>query len=132
MGEGDIQRCKLDCKNVQLLHFCWQMLNTFSHNVAKFMETICRFSYVSGKEKGSLMSCFEMSFRSYKLGSLVFGFTGLELPIASYTSYNLSRVMRKPSFCICENKDADQLRVNRFRYIDSTILLLPKYEIASL
>ena len=47
--------------------------------------------------------------------------------------------MRKPAFCICENKDADQLRGNReadlhlgFRYIDSTIPLLPKYEISSL
>ena len=47
--------------------------------------------------------------------------------------------MRKPAFCICENKDADQLRCNReadhhlcFRYIDSTIPLLPKYEISSL
>ena len=41
--------------------------------------------------------------------------------------------MRKPAFCICENKDADQLRGNReadqclcFRYTDSTIPLLPK------
>ena len=40
--------------------------------------------------------------------------------------------MRKPTFCICENKDADQLRGNReadlrlcFRYLDSTIPLLP-------
>ena len=48
---------------------------------------------------------------------------------------NLSHVMRKPAFCICENKDADQLRGNReadqrlcFRYIDSTIPLLPKYQ----
>ena len=46
---------------------------------------------------------------------------------------NLSLVMRKPAFCICENKDADQLRGNCeadqrlcFRYTDSTILLLPK------
>ena len=44
--------------------------------------------------------------------------------------------MRKPAFCICENQDADQLRVNRegdqrlcFRYSDSTIPLLPKSEI---
>ena len=51
----------------------------------------------------------------------------------------LSLVMRKPAFCICENKDADQLRGNReadqrlcFRYIDSTIALLSKYEISSL
>ena len=47
--------------------------------------------------------------------------------------------MRKPAFCICENKDADQLRCNReadqricFRYKDSTIPLLPKSEISSL
>ena len=47
--------------------------------------------------------------------------------------------MRKPAFCISENKDADQLRGKRkadqrlcFRYIDSTIHLLSKYEISSL
>ena len=47
--------------------------------------------------------------------------------------------MRKPAFCIYENKDADQLRGNReadqrlcFRYTDSTIPLLSKSEISSL
>ena len=52
---------------------------------------------------------------------------------------SMSRFVRKPAFCICENKDADQLRGNReadqrlcFRYTDSTISLLPKYEISSL
>ena len=42
-------------------------------------------------------------------------------------------------FCICENKDADQLRGNPeadqhlyFRYTDSTIPLLPKSEISNL
>ena len=52
---------------------------------------------------------------------------------------DMSRVMRKPTFCICENKDADQLRGNReadqhlcFRYTDSTIPLLPISEISSL
>ena len=47
--------------------------------------------------------------------------------------------MRKPAFCICENKDADQLRGNReadqrlcFRYMDSTIPLPPNYKISSL
>ena len=45
--------------------------------------------------------------------------------------------MREPTFCICGNKDADQLRGNReadqrlcFRYIDSAIPLLPKLEIS--
>ena len=47
--------------------------------------------------------------------------------------------MRKPTFCISENKDADQLRGNReadqrlcFRYIDSTIPLHSKSKISSL
>ena len=51
----------------------------------------------------------------------------------------MSRDVRKTDFCICENKDADQLRSNReadqrlcFRYTDSTIPLLPKYKISSL
>ena len=46
--------------------------------------------------------------------------------------------MGKPTICIGENKDADQLRGNReadqrlcFRYSDSTILLLLKSEISS-
>ena len=45
---------------------------------------------------------------------------------------NIIPVVRKPDFCICENKDADQLRGSReadqrlcFRYMDSTIPLLP-------
>ena len=47
--------------------------------------------------------------------------------------------MRKPAFCICENKDADQLRNDHeadqrlcFRYTDSTIPLHPKSEISIL
>ena len=43
------------------------------------------------------------------------------------TIFHMSRVMRKPTFCICKNKDADQLRGDReadqrlcFRYMDST------------
>ena len=54
-------------------------------------------------------------------------------------THKMSRVMRKPTFCICENKDADQLRGNReadqrfcFRYIDSTIPLFSKSKISSL
>ena len=51
----------------------------------------------------------------------------------------MSRLMGKPTICIGENKDADQLRGNReadqrlcFRYSDSTIPLLCKFEISSL
>ena len=52
---------------------------------------------------------------------------------------HLSLVMTKPAFCICENKDADQLRSYReadqrlcFRYLDSTNPLLPQSKISSL
>ena len=47
--------------------------------------------------------------------------------------------MRNPAFCICENKNADQLRGDReadqrlcCRYTDTTIPILHKYEISSL
>ena len=57
----------------------------------------------------------------------------------SNISLNLSRIVRKLAFCICENKDADQLGGNReadqrlcSRYMDSTIPLVPKSEISSL
>ena len=58
---------------------------------------------------------------------------------AAPTVNHMSPVMRKPAFCICENKDADQLRGNReadqrlcFRHTDSAIPLLSKSEISSL
>ena len=51
----------------------------------------------------------------------------------------MSLVTRKQALCICENKDADQLHGNReadqrlcFRYMDSTIPLLPNSKISSL
>ena len=50
----------------------------------------------------------------------------------------MSRIVRKPDFCLGENKGADQLRGNReadqrlcFRYTNSTIPLLLKSEISS-
>ena len=52
----------------------------------------------------------------------------------------MSRVMRKPAFCICENKDADQVRSNleadqclSFHYTDRTIPLFlnPKFQASS-
>ena len=54
-------------------------------------------------------------------------------------AYDLSLVVRKAAFCICKNKDADQLRGYReadqrlcFRYMDSTIPLLSESGISSL
>ena len=51
----------------------------------------------------------------------------------------MSHMIRKPAFCICENKGADQLGSNSiadyrlcFSYIHSTIPLLSKSEFSSL
>ena len=59
--------------------------------------------------------------------------------VCSISHLYLSHILRKPTFCICENKDADQLCSNReadqrlcFRYMDSTIPLLSKSRISSL
>ena len=67
---------------------------------------------------------------SYNMGSM-----SAQNPIVSL---DRRLVMRKPAFCICENKDADQLRSNCavdqhlcFRYIDTTIPLLSKSEIST-
>ena len=61
------------------------------------------------------------------------------LGFANSKDSDLSLVVRKSAFCICENKDADQLRGNRevdqrlcFRYMDSTIPLLAKSKISCL
>ena len=43
----------------------------------------------------------------------------------------MNRVMRKPDFSICENKDADQISTFVLRHTDSTIPLLSKSEISS-
>ena len=60
-------------------------------------------------------------------------------PVESTQLQYMSSDVRKPVFCICENKDAEQLRSNCaadqrlcFRYIDSVIPLLSKFEISSL
>ena len=63
--------------------------------------------------------------------------TQLHISVVRITDRSdMSRVVRKPAFCICENKGADQLHGNReadqrlcFRNTDSTIPLLPKSEI---
>ena len=87
--------------------------------VMKLVDILC--SQMADKENGLTKDYFDAAHRR------------------DLSFYNMSLVMRKPAFCICENKDADQLRGNReadqhlcFRFTDSTIPLLPKSEIPSL
>ena len=67
-----------------------------------------------------------------------FSWTCFPDELASLPLDNMSRIVRKPDFCLCENKGADQLRGNReadqrlcFRYTDSIFPLLLISEISS-
>ena len=91
---------------------------------------ICMYIAVQGKRKHLYM--LDYSFKKYSKDIIM-------CALLIKHDNNMSRVVRKPAFCICENKAADQLRGNReadqrlcFSYIDSTIPLLPKYKISSL
>ena len=87
-----------------------------------------------------LVDDIKVRFCSKAVGSLFHTFSQvLRFRMLLKPGNNMSRVVRKPAFCTCENKDADQLRGNReadqrlcFRHTDSTIPLLPKSKISSL
>ena len=79
----------------------------------------------------------QLRFRIFKLlGFLIMRFIYFWFVLRAL--HKMSRLMGKPTICICENKDADQLRGNHeadqrlcFRYMDSTLPLLLKSEISS-
>ena len=89
---------------------------------------------------------FKFTCRVSNLRSVGFKFTcrvsNFRIDLASIL-HNMSLVVRKSAFCICENKGADQLRGNReadqrlcFRYTNSTIVqflyfLNPKFQASS-
>ena len=59
--------------------------------------------------------------------------------LTTSNNHQMSHVRRKPDFCLCKNKGADQLCSNGttdqrlcFRHTDSTIPLLSKFKIFSL
>ena len=129
-----------------LIHF----LKVFLCSLATLFEFQCANSQFSGVLK--IMECMIIYFRysgnvrhikieknsegMYFMSDTRFFHS---LPVSNFLLLNMSHVMRNPTFCICENKDADQLRGNReadqrlcFRFKDSTIPLLSKSEISSL
>ena len=61
----------------------------------------------------------------------------MNLQVCTIVIFINRRIMRKPDFCLCENKGADQLRSDCkadqrlcFCYMDSTIPLLSKLKIS--
>ena len=121
--------CFLNPKFVAFSHLLWLYspvcvgpVRPFSHNKAHMHST-----NMSNNMQIRLCSC-----TVYKIGCLC-------LLLLRPLFYKLSLVMRKLDFCICENKEADQLCGSReadqrlcFRYMDSTIPLLSKFKIARL
>ena len=62
----------------------------------------------------------------------------LNMTVRIKSCHEMRRVLRKPAFCICENKDTDQLHCNceadqrlRFRYIDTLFFLNTKFQASS-
>ena len=106
------------------LCYCSVFLEQFILELAVYVQ-VCGFTYIG--------CYFGVHQRTLKLNPVHLSPRYCNAPV------KMSLVMRKPAFCICENKGADQLCGNReagqrlcFRYTDSTIPLLPKSEILSL
>ena len=66
-------------------------------------------------------------------------FSSLNMKFQTLGIIYMSHFVRKPDFCLCENKGTDQLGSNceavqglRFHYTDSTIPLLSQSKISSL
>ena len=98
----------------------------------------CDFLYVTSTNDGK--TAFQRVSPEYKIDYIMLHANKIVHSLINLFAINgMSLVMRKLDFCICENKDADQLRGNReadqhlcFRYMDSTITLLSKSEISKL
>ena len=101
-----------------------------------FMETFRRIHVrdVHNSQKNPLLRwLFGLVYNQLLQWGYVKNYYSLLTPVVCYGSYDMSLVVRKPALCICENKDADQLRSNCaadqrlcIRHIDSTIPLLSK------
>ena len=98
-------------------------------------EKLSKHTYLFVSNPSESVKKFESNCRHLEAHTNQHSHWGLVLYI---TNPNMSRIVRKPDFCLGENKGADQLRGNReadqrlcFRYSDSTIPLLLKSEISS-
>ena len=93
------------------------------------------FAVSMGSDSGSMPEC---GARCESLGSRSLLKCAFRVSADLATCINMSRVLRKQDFCLSKIKGADQLRGNSkadqrlcFRYLDSTIPLLPKSKISS-
>ena len=101
-------------------------MSTHSIHVVRFYEEISKITS-------------ELSSNMHLISTSDLSQTQQKLNLQTRHNGYMSRIVRKPAFRICENKDADQLRSNReanqrlcFCYTDSTIPLLSNSEISNL
>ena len=120
----DVDQCK---KQVVLFQYVRQRLE-MDNNLKLFT---CLYGSSIEFEVGTL---FRLNQSSANASFLPLHFRDL----SNVSNHNLSRIVTKPDFCLCENKGESQLRGNReadqrlcFRYSDSKIPLLLKSEISS-
>ena len=105
-------------------------------------QLICVFVFAYSKAEGSFIHTCKNRFAvvtRFDQRKFVKDVSCIMRKSAYLPMCKMSLVMRQPAFCICENKDADQLRGNReadqclcFRYSDSMIPLLSKSKISRL
>ena len=120
----------------------WQFTIQQQHCISwRVLLTVCRyiplrfglllFSFTTSAVPSSTLATVRFAVHSGKSGR------GTIIHQINHIFDQMSRLVGKPTICICENKAADQLRGNHeadqrlcFRYSDSTIPLLLKSEIS--
>ena len=127
-----IRSLRKSCWTLHVLYFKHQSSSAFQLCICAVCIVPVLFSEISFE------GCLNYKY-SFILFLIDLAIYSLDFYRSNFALYKMSRAMRKQMFCICENKDADQLRGNHeadqrlcFHYTDSSIPLLPKYEIQSL
>ena len=115
---------------------CKKIMNVSDEHLNKGSEKKLPLCLIKNRNYSSVKINIPIRPKSFSDGNKSYDLYNVTLEILTQ---HLSRVMRKPTFCICENNDADQLHGNPeadqrlcFRYMDSTIPLLSKSKISSL
>ena len=101
------------------------------------MQVICHDYLKFRKYAHAIYRLFSAVMTDKFFDKIFDSFLRFEANISNNNNNKLSRIVRKPDFCLGENKGADQLRGNReadqricFRYTDSIFPLLLISEIS--
>ena len=123
----------IPCSNIKVKGVK-EMFHTFAYSEAYLHVT-------TGLKIAALLKCHISMQQQYNVMSFLlikWPNNTVKVSLRNFQIYVMSRLMGKPTICICENKGADQLRSNCeadqrlcFRYSDSAIPILSKFKISS-